>query len=96
MNNVRSSISKDLISSLAGDAQRRAYEHVENNSNRQAMFFQKVKDLQNEYDDKVVRSVQKQLVDFVFHARSNVEWKKYKRENTERPARKRKWVVVKS
>jgi hypothetical protein len=58
MNNIRSSITKDLIHSLGEDTQRQAYEHVENNSNCwQAMFYQKVKELRGKYDDKVTRSI---------------------------------------
>jgi hypothetical protein len=30
------------------------------------------------------------LVEYAFHARSNVEWKKYKKENTDRTAGKEK------
>jgi hypothetical protein len=90
MANIRASITKELIYSLGEEAQIRAYEHVEKNSNRQAMFYQKVKELSGKYDDKLVHSVRKRIVDYAFHARSNVEWTKYKRENTDRTAGKEK------
>jgi hypothetical protein len=89
MNNIRSSITKDLIHSLGKDTQRRAYEHhVENK--QQQLFYQKVKELRGKYDDKMMQSIQKRLVEYAFHARSNVKWKKYKKENTDRTAGKEK------
>ena len=90
MINIRASITKELIHSLGEEAQVRAYEHIEKNSNRQATFYQKVKELSGKYDDKTVHSVRKRIVDFAFHARSNVEWKRYKRDNTDRTAGKEK------
>jgi hypothetical protein len=54
------------------------------------LFHQKVKDLSGEYTDEVVELVRRRLVNFSFHARSNVEWKKYKKENTDRTAGKEK------
>jgi len=90
MTDIRRSISKDVIRSLGEDAQEKAYRHVEANSNRQALFQQKVKELAGEYDDEVIRSVRKRLVEYAFHARSNVEWKKYKAEHTDRTSGKEK------
>jgi hypothetical protein len=90
MSNIRSAITKDLIHSLGKHSQRRAYDHVNKNSKRQALFHQKVKDLSGEYTDEVVESVRRRLVNFSFHAWSNVEWKKYKKENTDRTAGKEK------
>ncbi len=52
------------------------------------MLYQKVKELRGKYDDKVTQSIWKRLVEYAFHARSNVEWKKYKKENTDRTAGK--------
>jgi hypothetical protein len=83
-------ITKDLIDTLGEEAQKQAYEYVMTNSNQQATFCQKVKELTGKYDDKVVQSVLKRLVDYAFHARSNVEWQKYKKENTDRTASKEK------
>jgi UDP-glucose 6-dehydrogenase len=90
MTDIRASITKDLIDTLGEEAQKQAYEYVMTNSNQQATFCQKVKELTGKYDDKVVQSVLKRLVDYAFHARSNVEWQKYKKENTDRTASKEK------
>ena len=54
------------------------------------MFYQEVKELRGKYDDKVTWSIWKRLVEYAFHARSNVKWKKYKKENTDRTAGKEK------
>jgi hypothetical protein len=59
MMDIRASITKDLIDTLGEEAQKQAYEYVMQNSNQQATFCQKGKELIGKYDDKVMQSVLK-------------------------------------
>ena len=98
MKRIRASISKKVISSLGRESQKLAYKHVLSDESLESLFKSKVKELETElskeFDDRAVKWVWQKVVDFAFHARSAVEWNKYRAEKTDRTAGKEKKMGV--
>jgi hypothetical protein len=88
MTSVRASISVHVISSLGKKAQKDAYKFLLKDDKLLKEFTDKVKGI--DVDEDAVIWVYENIVDYTFHARSAVEWRKYRAEKTDRTAGKDK------
>jgi len=89
MKKIRASISMGYISAMGNSAQKRAHEFVYADEQLKTMFWECC-NKKGSPDDKLVEAVWERVVDFAFHARSEVVWEKYRASRTDRSVGKAK------
>jgi hypothetical protein len=92
MTKVRASITVCAIRSLGNKAQDEAYKHILKDGKLKELLKRKVKE--SNIDESAVEWVFKRVVDYAFHARSAVEWRKYKAAKTDRTTGKSKKMGI--
>ena len=88
---IHASLNDRIINKLGDEAQKKAYDFVVKNQQLPKQFMHAVRaELGNSFDDDTITKVHNELLDFAFHGRSEVEWKKYHAATTDRSAGKEK------
>jgi hypothetical protein len=88
---IRASLNDRIINKLGDEAQKKAYDFVVENQQLPKQFMHAVRaELGNSFDDDTIAKVHNELLDFAFHGRSEVEWKKYRAATTDRSVGKEK------
>ena len=92
MKQIRASITLHQINKHGSQAQSMAYKHVtETDKEGPRLFKLAVKSLNaGNFSEDVIGFAQRSVVNFAFHARSEVEWKKYRALTTDRAIAKEK------
>jgi hypothetical protein len=85
-------ITVGVIRSLGNKAQDKAYKHLLKDGKLKELLKRKAKE--SNIDESAVEWVFKRVVDFAFHARSAVEWRKYKAAKTDRTTGKSKKMGI--
>jgi len=88
MTRVRASTTVGVIRSFGSDAQKKGYNHLLRNDDLKNGFKRATN--KSEIDEDSMEWVFKRVVEYAFHARSAIEWRKYKAEKTDRTAGKEK------
>lgn len=88
MRKVRASITVGVIRSLGNTAQQKAYEHLLKDGKLKKDFAERAK--KSNIDELAIEWVFERVVNYAFHARSAVEWRKYKAVQTDRTTGKEK------
>jgi hypothetical protein len=88
MTKVIASITVGIIRSLGNKAQDKAYKHLLKDNQLKELLTRKAKE--SNIDESTVEWVFKRVVDYAFHARSAIEWRKYKAAKTDRTTGKSK------
>uniref|UniRef100_A0A7S1V3C2 Uncharacterized protein n=1 Tax=Grammatophora oceanica TaxID=210454 RepID=A0A7S1V3C2_9STRA len=83
MKKVRASVSVESIRTMGRKAQKRAHEFLYLDKELRGGFSQCCKK-KGSPEDKLVTEVFERLLNFAFHARSEVEWQKYRAIRTDR------------
>lgn len=94
MKTIRASISPSFIAKRGNLAQKEARDFVVGNVELKNSFRGLVRDLEMasslQFNPESVERVLSKIIDYAFHARSGVEWEKYKADHTDRTAGKEK------
>jgi len=94
MKTIHASISKDMIEKHGRYSEQKAYEYVREKKHLKEWYKDKVveleKEIHTEFMQASVNWVFQKIVDFAFHARSAVEWNKYRAQHTDRTCGKEK------
>jgi hypothetical protein len=91
---TRESISENSIKKYGLAAQQRAYGLVRKDEHLHLLFSEAVGKLNEKYDEDVIRYARTAVVAYAFHARSEVEWKKFRAVTTDRGAGKDKKLTL--
>jgi hypothetical protein len=67
-------------------AQQEAYRRVREDQDNHLLFSKAVEQLPDKYEEGVIRYARTAVMAYAFHARSEVEWKKYRAVTTDRHA----------
>jgi hypothetical protein len=94
MKKIRASLTKEVISSLGNKSQKMAYAHLLADSALKEDFERQASKSGDEISKDAIHWVFKRIVNFAFHARSAVEWQKYRAEKTDRTAGKAKKMGI--
>jgi hypothetical protein len=90
MKKIRASISLRLIGKFGGETQKMAFEHVLADKEIIEQFKMAVARTGQAWPDVVLESVRECVATYAFHARSEVEWAKYRAGHTDRTVSKEK------
>jgi hypothetical protein len=90
MKKIRASLTKEVICSLGDKSQKKGYKHLLADSALKKYFETQASKSGDNISKDAVDWVFKRIVDFAFHGRSAVEWRKYRAEYTDRTAGKAK------
>jgi hypothetical protein len=93
MTKVRASVTVGVIRSLGNNTQVKGYEHLLRKENGLEQELKKVVAGKN-IDEAAIFWVFERIVDYAFHARTAVEWRKYQAEMTDRTSGKEKKMSV--
>lgn len=96
MKKIRASLTKEVISSLGNKSQKMAYAHLLADSALKEDFERQATKSGDDISKDAIHWVFKRIVNFAFHARSAVEWRKYRAEKTDRTAGKAKKMGIRA
>ena len=91
MTKVRASVTVGVIQSLGNDTQDKAYKHLLRKENKLEEEFRKIMSTAiKDANEAAIIWVFTRIVDYGFHTRSAIEWRKYQAKKTDRASGKEK------
>ena len=87
---TRAKLNLGVIQRMGSDSQKLAHKQVQGDKESISLFKEAVGKLNVEFTDEVVNHVRVAVANFAFHARSEVEWRKFRANTTDRTKGKEK------